>query len=203
MAPSPPWTPLTDAGRSEPRLLDRVRLAVRARHYSLRTEEAYVAWVRRFVLFHGKRRTPAKWARNRSTSFYHLVVRHRVGASTQNQALAAILFLYRHVLEKPLPTPEGLVRARRTRHLPSVLTRAEVRAVIGSLTGAPKLVSALLYSSGLEDGYDIRTIQELLGHKDLKNPDDLHPRPQPIRRPWRAKPRRRAVEARFYELARN
>ncbi|MDQ5873477.1 MAG: integron integrase, partial [Acidobacteriota bacterium] len=78
-----------------------------------------------------------------------LAVRQRVGASTQNQALAAILFLYRHVLEKPLQAPEGIVRAKRPRHLPSVLTRAEVRAVIGGMTGAPRVVSALLYGSGL------------------------------------------------------
>jgi integron integrase len=149
MRPVPPWTPLTEAGRSEPRLLDRVRLAVRTRHYSLRTEEAYVAWVRRFVLFHGKRH-PCEMGEKEINAFLSdLAVRHRVSASTQNQALAAILFLYRHVLEKPLPAPEGVVRAKRSRHLPSVLTRAEVRAVIGRLTGVPKLVSALLYGSGL------------------------------------------------------
>jgi len=149
MAPPSPWTPLTDAGRSEPRLLDRVRLAVRARHYSLRTEEAYVAWVRRFVLFHGKRHPREIGEPEINLFLSDLAVRQRVGASTQNQALAAILFLYRHVLEKPLPAPEGIVRAKRPRHLPSVLTRAEVRAVIGRLSGAPKVVSALLYGSGL------------------------------------------------------
>jgi len=132
MAPPSPWTPLTDAGRSEPRLLDRVRLAVRARHYSLRTEEAYVAWVRRFVLFHGKRHPREIGEPEINLFLSDLAVRQRVGASTQNQALAAILFLYRHVLEKPLPAPEGIVRAKRPRHLPSVLTRAEVRAVIGA-----------------------------------------------------------------------
>ena len=149
MGPPPVWTPLTDAGRSEPRLLDRVRLAVRARHYSLRTEEAYVAWVRRFVLFHGKRHPIQMGAPEINAFLSDLAVRQRVGASTQNQALAALLFLYRHVLEKPLPVPEGLVRAKRPRHLPSVLTRAEVRTVIGRLTGAPKVVAALLYGSGL------------------------------------------------------
>ncbi|MDQ5859221.1 MAG: integron integrase, partial [Acidobacteriota bacterium] len=149
MGPPSAWTPLTDAGRSEPRLLDRVRLAVRARHYSLRTEEAYVGWVRRFVLFHGKRHPREMGEPEINLFLSDLAVRQRVGASTQNQALAAILFLYRHVLEKPLPAPEGIVRAKRPRHLPSVLTRAEVRAVIGSLTSVPKLVSALLYGSGL------------------------------------------------------
>jgi integron integrase len=140
---------LTDAGRREPRLLDRLRLAVRTRHYSLRTEEAYVAWVRRFVLFHGKRHPREMGEPEINLFLSDLAVRQRVGASTQNQALAAILFLYRNVLEKPLPAPEGIVRAKRTRQLPSVLTRAEVRAVIGRMTGAPKVVSALLYGSGL------------------------------------------------------
>ena len=149
MAPPSAWKPLTEAARSEPRLLDRVRLAVRARHYSLRTEEAYVGWVRRFVLFHGKRHPIDMGEKEINLFLSDLAVRQRVGASTQGQALAAILFLYRHVLEKPLPVPEGLVRAKRPRHLPSVLTRAEVRAVIGRLGGAPKLVATLLYGSGM------------------------------------------------------
>src|SRR4029079_9099353 len=86
-----------------PRLLDRVRLAIRARHYSLRTEEAYVAWIRRFVLFHGKRH-PVEMGEAEINAFLtDLAVRGGVSASTQNQALAAVLFLYRHVLEKPLP----------------------------------------------------------------------------------------------------
>lgn len=98
-----PWTPLTDARRGEPRLLDRVRLAVRARHYSLRTEESYVAWVRRFVVFHGKRH-PIEMGEPEINAFLSdLAVHGRVGASTQNQALAALLFLYRNVLAKPLP----------------------------------------------------------------------------------------------------
>ena len=149
MSPPSPWTPLADAARSEPRLLERVRLAVRARHYSLRTEEAYVGWVRRFVLFHGKRHPLEMGEKEINLFLSDLAVRQRVGSSTQSQALAALLFLYRQVLEKPLPVPEGLVRAKRPRHLPSVLTRAEVRVVIGRLSGAPKLVAALLYGSGL------------------------------------------------------
>jgi integron integrase len=142
-------SPVVDAGTGQPRLLDRVRLAVRARHYSLRTEEAYVSWIRRFVLFHGKRH-PAEMGEKEINAFLtDLAVYGRVSASTQNQALAALLFLYRHVLDKPLPAPESVLRAKRPRRLPVVLTRAEVRAVIGRMEGTPRLVATLLYGSGM------------------------------------------------------
>ena len=143
------WSPIVDAGSGEPRLLDRVRLAVRARHYSLRTEEAYVGWVRRFVLFHGKRHPQTMGESEINAFVSDLATRGRVAASTQNQALAAILFLYRHVLEKPLPELAEVVRAKRPRRLPAVLTRAEVRALIGRLGGTHRLVAMLLYGSGL------------------------------------------------------
>jgi integron integrase len=140
---------MVDAGTREPRLLDRVRLAIRARHYSLRTEEAYVAWTRRFIVFHGKRH-PMEMGETQINAFLtDLAVRGGVSASTQNQALAALLFLYRHVLEKPLPALGAVVRARRPRRLPVVLTRAEVRAVIGRMGGTPRLVAMLLYGSGM------------------------------------------------------
>ncbi len=141
--------PLVGAESHEPRLLDRVRLAVRARHYSLRTEEAYVAWVKRFVLFHGKRHPRTMGEREVNAFLSDLAIRHGVSASTQNQALAAILFLYRHVLEMPLPDLSQVVRAKRPRRLPAVLTRAEVRAVIGRLGGTERFVAILLYGSGL------------------------------------------------------
>ena len=142
-------TVCTTDGRDGPRLLDRVRLAIRARHYSLRTEEAYVAWIRRFILFHGKRH-PVQMGEPEINAFLtDLAVRQRVSASTQSQALAAILFLYRHVLAKPLSALTEIVRAKRQRRLPTVLTRAEVRAVIGRLGGPERLVAVLLYGSGL------------------------------------------------------
>jgi integron integrase len=138
-----------NAGSGEPRLLDRVRLAVRARHYSLRTEEAYVAWVKRFVLFHGKRHPQTMGESEINLFLSDLAVRQRVSASTQNQALAAILFLYRHVLGKELTALADVVRAKRPRRLPTVLTRAEVRSVIARLGGEHRLVALLLYGSGL------------------------------------------------------
>jgi integron integrase len=150
--PDPPprkWPQLVDGEARQPRLLDRVRLAVRVRHYSLRTEEAYVAWVKRFVLFHGKRHPQAMGEPEINAFLSDLAVRQGVSASTQNQALAAILFLYRHVLEKLLPDLTQVVRAKRPKRLPAVLTRAEVRAVIGRLGGTERLVAILLYGSGL------------------------------------------------------
>jgi integron integrase len=126
-----------------------VRLAVRSRHYSIRTEEAYVAWVRRFVLFHGKRQPETMGEAEINHFLSDLATRFGVSSSTQNQALAAILFLYRHVLEKELPQVADVVRAKRPRRLPTVLTRAEVRAVIRRLQGVHRLVALLLYGSGL------------------------------------------------------
>src|SRR2546426_4513071 len=125
------------ADSPKPRLLDRVREAVRARHYSRRTEEAYVAWIRRYILFHGKRH-PAEMGALEVTSFLtSLAVDGHVAASTQNQALSALLFLYRDVLEVDLPWLDGVVRAKRSARLPVVLTRDEVRAVLQRLEGAP------------------------------------------------------------------
>ena len=137
----------------KPRLLDRMREAIRARHYSLRTEEAYVAWARRFILFHGKRH-PAEMGETEINAFLsHLAVREGVSASTQNQALAGLLFLYRHVLEIEFPDlgagGVGVIRARRSTHIPVVMTRAETKAVLRRLSGPPKLVATLLYGCGL------------------------------------------------------
>jgi integron integrase len=132
-----------------PRLLDRVRAAVRARHYSLRTEEAYVGWVRRYVLFHGKRH-PMEMGQPEVNAFLSdLANQARVSASTQNQAASALLFLYRCVLEKPLPPAENLVRAKRPKRLPTVLTRSEVRSILSRLEGVHRLIGLLLYGSGI------------------------------------------------------
>jgi integron integrase len=137
------------AGPPKPRLLDRVRAALRARHYSRRTEDTYVAWIRRYVLFHGKRH-PADMGASEITGFLTaLAVDGRVAASTQNQALSALLFLYRDVLSIDLPWLDGIVRARRPARLPVVLTREEVRAVLQWLDGAPRLMACLLYGAGL------------------------------------------------------
>jgi integron integrase len=132
-----------------PRLLDRVREALRVRHYSRRTEEAYVAWIRRYIVFHGKRH-PAEMGAPELTSFLSALAIHgRVAASTQNQALSALLFLYREVLELDVPWLDGIVRAKRPQRLPVVLTRQEVLAVLRPLEGAPRRMAYLLYGSGL------------------------------------------------------
>lgn len=136
------------AGRA-PKLLELVRRTIRARHYSGRTEEAYTRWIRRFILFHGKRH-PLEMAEEEVTAFLsHLATEDRVSSSTQNQALNAILFLYREVLRKDLEWLDGLVRAKRPRRLPVVLTRDEVHDVFARLSGTPKLMASLLYGSGL------------------------------------------------------
>ncbi len=137
--PSPP----------KPRLLDRVREAIRARHYSRRTEKTYVAWIRRYILFHGKRH-PAEMGPVEITQFLScLAVKEKVAASTQNQALSALLFLYREVLQQDLPWLDGVVRAKRPERLPVVLTRDEVRAVLDRLHGVPRVMALLLYGAGL------------------------------------------------------
>ncbi|MGA7990048.1 MAG: integron integrase [Thermoanaerobaculia bacterium] len=132
-----------------PRLLDRLRAALRARHYSLRTEQSYVHWVKRFILFHGKRHPDTMGEPEINAFLSSLATDGKVAASTQNQALSALLFLYRHVLEKPFPEMPTLVRARRPARLPVVLTREEVRRVLAHLGGEARLVATLLYGSGL------------------------------------------------------
>jgi integron integrase len=122
---------------------------MRARHYSRRTEKAYVAWIRRFIFFHRKRH-PLEMGAGEVTQFLSsLVVDKNVAASTQNQALSAILFLYRDVLEQDLPWLDDVVRSKRPARLPVVLTREEVRAVLQRMHGVPRLMAILLYGAGL------------------------------------------------------
>ena len=134
---------------SPPRLLVRVRAAIRTRHYSRRTEDAYIHWIRRFVRFHGMRHPAGLGERDVARFLTSLAVDGGVSASTQNQALSALLFLYDAVLGRPLGFCDGLVRAKGSKRLPVVLTRDEVRAVLGATRGTPALVAALLYGSGL------------------------------------------------------
>lgn len=132
-----------------PKLLEQVRDSIRARHYSLRTEETYLRWVRDFILFHRKRHPKEMGAAEVRDYLTHLAVRRNVAASTQNQALSAILFLYREVLEIRLDWVEGVVRARRSARLPVVFTREEARAVLLRLDGTKWLMASLLYGAGL------------------------------------------------------
>ena len=136
-------------GPRSPRLLDRVRTAMRMRHMSRRTEQAYVFWIKRYILFHGTRHPAALGAEHVTRFLSHLAEDRRVSASTQNQALSALLFLYRHVLGVELPWLDGLVHARRPAHVPVVLGRDEVAAVLSCLSGPPWLMAALLYGAGL------------------------------------------------------
>jgi integron integrase len=133
----------------QPRLLDRVRAALRVRHYSLRTEECYIQWIRRFILFHHKRHPLEMGAAEINAFLTDLAVVGRVSASTQNQAFSALLFLYQKVLEVDPGRIAGVVRAVRPKRLPVVLTREEVRRVIEQLDGTFALIARLLYGSGL------------------------------------------------------
>ena len=132
-----------------PRLLDRVRDAIRLRHLAASTEKAYVHWTKRYVLFHRKRPPWEMGEREVASFLTHLAVEERVAASTQNQALAGLLFLYDHVLGQPLAQCEGIVRAKRPKRLPSVLTPDEVQRVLALLTGDQWLAGMLLYGAGL------------------------------------------------------
>ena len=133
----------------KPRLLDQVTQAIRTRHYSYKTEESYVHWIRRFIFFHNKRH-PAEMGEKEIAQFLsRLASELHVSASTQNQALNAILFLYREVLRKEIGYVDGVVRAKNSRRLPVVLTKEEVKTVLGRLSGAPWLMSILLYGAGL------------------------------------------------------
>jgi integron integrase len=140
------------------KLLDRVRDAVRIKHYSYRTEETYVYWIRRYILFHNKRH-PLEMGKVEIEAFLtHLAIKEQVAASTQNQALSALLFLYRYVLEQPLDFDINAVRAKRSRYLPTVLTKNEVQQVFSHLSGVHKLVMQILYGSGLRltEGLQLR-----------------------------------------------
>ena len=145
--PDPPRVP--SEGSFKPRLLDQVRAAIRSRHYSRRTEKTYLYWIRYFIYFHGKRHPAEMGAREVSAFLGWLATERHVAAATQNQALSALLFLYRRVLDRDLPWLDDLVRAKRPVRLPVVLTQSEVQRVLAHLDGSKWLMASLLYGAGL------------------------------------------------------
>jgi len=132
-----------------PRLLDQMREALRLRHYSLRTEQAYLHWTQRFIYFHGKRHPRDLGPREVEAFLSHLAVEGGVSASTQGQALAALLFLYKQVLGVDLPWLDEVVRAKRPQRLPTVLTPDEVARLLACLEGTQALMARLLYGTGM------------------------------------------------------
>ncbi|NMG14249.1 phage integrase N-terminal SAM-like domain-containing protein [Aromatoleum bremense] len=140
LSPSP-----SPVATGAPRLLDLVRERLRLKHYSVRTEKAYLGWIRRYIIHHG-RRHPANMGRREVEAFLtSLAVERDVSAATQGQALSAILFLYREVLEQPLPWLDEVTRAKRPARLPSVLLRAEVQRLIAAADDPLNLIVSLLH----------------------------------------------------------
>ena len=139
-APTPP---------RPPKLLERMRQHLRTRHYSIRTEEAYIDWARRFILFHDKRHPQDMGAAEVGVFLTHLAVDRQVSASTQNQAKAALLYLYKQVLGVDLPWLDEVVQAKRPRRLPVVLTPSEVRTLLQHMDGTTGLIAELLYGTGM------------------------------------------------------
>ena len=131
------------------RLMETVRRRLRERPYSRRTEDAYVHWIRRFILFNDRRHPRDLGEADVERFLSTLASQHRVAASTQNQALAALTFLYERVLDRPLTRLEGMTPARRSRYVPVVLSEGEIRDLLSKMSGASKLCAALLYGSGL------------------------------------------------------
>jgi len=131
------------------KLLDQVSDAIRIKHYSFRTEKTYVEWIKRFILFHNKRHPKEMGADEIQAFIAHLATERTVSASTQNQALSAVMFLYRHVLKKDVDIPSDSFRAQKSKTLPVVLTQQEALAVIKNMTGVAQLMTKILYGSGI------------------------------------------------------
>jgi integron integrase len=140
---------MTTSPSSPPKLLDQVREAIRLRHYSIRTEQAYLDWIKRFIFFHNKRHPNQMGPAEIEAFLSHLALQRNVAPSTQNQARSALLFLYRHVLRRESILLDDVVQASKPQRLPTVLTRQEVHQVIDQLSGVHKLMVQLLYGSGL------------------------------------------------------
>jgi integron integrase len=177
----------------KPKLFDRVRAVARVRHLSLRTEQSYSDWIKRFILFHRKRHPEEMGTEEIRQFLSHLAVDGKVAASTQNVALCALLFLYRDVLGVELPYVDGIRRAKRPARVPVVFTRAEAAALLSHLSGTYRLIAGLLYGSGfrlmealrlrvkdLDFGYMEILVRDGKGEKDRRT---ILPRPlvEPLR----------------------
>jgi integron integrase len=170
----------THSRTAKPKLLEQVRSTIRTKHYSLRTEEAYVNWSKRFILFNNKRHPREIGEKEIGQFLTHLAVKEKVAASTQNQALCAIIFLYREVLGIDITDfSNGVIWAKRPQTLPVVLTREEVKGLFAHLGGVPRFMATLLYGSGLrlyeclqlrikdiDFGYRQITVHDAKGAKD-------------------------------------
>lgn len=149
--PQGPCSDSSDNASQKPKLLDQVREAIRAKHYSRRTEKAYVDWIYRFIMFHNKRHPSEMGAPEVNQFLSHLAVNGNVAASTQNQALCAIIFLYREVLHRDLGDIGDLIWAKKPQKLPEVFTPEEVQAVLSHLEGTYWMMGMLMYGSGLRE----------------------------------------------------
>jgi len=147
MTSTEPW-PSRWAFNERVKLLDQVRHEIRVRHYSQRTARAYTGWIRRFIFFNGRRHPKQLGELEVRRFLTHLAVEQDVSPSTQTQALSALLFLYRHVLRSDLSWVDDVVRAKPSRTIPVVLSRAEVRKLLENMYGRPWLVASLLYGTG-------------------------------------------------------
>lgn len=180
--------------RQPPKLLDQVRFKLRTLHYSLKTEESYLQWIKRFILFHSKRHPRELGGPDLEAFLSSLAVERNVSASTQNQALAALLFLYKQVLEVDLPWLANVTHAKRPKRLPTVLTQAEVMQLLAHVEGEVGLVVRLLYGTGMRvmEGVRLRvkdvdlarreiTVRDGKGGKDRRTmlPQSLH---EPLKR---------------------
>ena len=146
---APPNSSDKNTTTNPPKLLNQVRDKLRVKHYSIRTEQTYVDWIKRFILFHDKRHPKDLGAQDVEAFLTHLAVAGKVSASTQNQAKSAVLFLYREVLEIQLPWLENITQAKAPKRLPVVLTVSEVQSLLSHLSGTHLLIASLLYGGGM------------------------------------------------------
>lgn len=133
----------------KPKLLDQVRQVIRIKHYSMRTEESYISWIKRFIFYHDKRHPMEMKEKEIGQYITYLAKERKVSASTQNQALCAIVFLYKNVLKKDLENINNILWSKRSKKLPVVFTKEEVIEVLNNLKGTHWLIGMLLYGSGL------------------------------------------------------